>query len=313
MKRLVIWSCILLALLGVLGIAAIHIVRNSEPEEGISLYYLSAEEDQLIPVLYQPEESEVNALAAELYLQQQTLPEDREEELHLLVPEDVKVLNYSVDNELLVLDFSAEYSQMTVEREILVRAGLVRLFTQMSDVRKVQFQVEGEALTGSDGLTVGTMTAGKFVENSGKEINSYLKTTMTLYFADSEENLLSAEERSVYYNSNVPIERVVVEQLVKGTSQEDLSAVLPTDLNILSVTIQDEICYVNLGDNFTTLVESAAGGLDPELAVYAIVNSLADTCKVSKVQISVNGHTDLVVGEVDLSTLLGRREDLILQ
>ncbi len=311
MKKILIWIFGILVLLGCLGTAVLFLVGNSEEETGYQLYYLSQDEDQLISVYHDAEEADPSALAAELYVLQQTLPEDNADDVKLLLPESVILLNLSLEDNLLLLNFSSEYYDMSTEREILVRAGMVRLFTQISEVEKIQFQVEGEPLISAEGIEAGTMTADRFVENSGKEINSYTKSAMTLYFADESQTKLVAEERSVYYNSNVPLERVVVEQLINGPQTEGHYAVLPSDLNILSVTIQDEICYVNLDNSFVSLLEQSSSTLNPELAVYAVVSSLTDTCRVSKIQISVNGNTNVDIGSVNLGNLLSKREDLI--
>lgn len=311
MKKLILWLLLGVTLLGVLGSAAFFLLQNGEEEGGYKLYYLNQEEDKLMYEAGMAEESDSNALIAELYLLQQTLPEKNKDGLKLLLPEDVTLQNFSLDNELLTLNFSSGYTQMSVEREILVRAGMVRLFTQIQGVKRVQFQIDGEPLTNAEGQEIGSMTESRFVENSGKEINSYQKTTLTLYFADKDGGKLVPEERSVYYNSNVPLEKVVVEQLVKGPKDPEHMATLPSELNILSVTTQDQICYVNLDGSFATHFELATNVLDPELAVYSIVTSLADDCQVDKIQISVNGKTSVTVGTVDLGGLFSVREDLL--
>ena len=69
---------------------------------------------------------------------------------------------------------------------------------------------------------------------------------MTLYFTNESGDGLTAEQRNIYYSTNVPLERVVVEQLVKGPAQAGHYAVLPPELKILSVTVSEGICYVIL-------------------------------------------------------------------
>ena len=54
------------------------------------------------------------------------------------------------------------------------------------------------------------------MENSGKQINDYKYISMDLYFSDETGEKLKSENRALYYSSNVPLERVVVEQLIKG-------------------------------------------------------------------------------------------------
>lgn len=303
MKKLIGWILGILVLLGALGTAAFFLLRAGEEEEGYKLYYLSQEEDQLIPLAGDAEEQDPNALVMELYVLQQTLPKKNNDEVKLLLPADVSLLNYALEDELLTLNFSPEYAGLSVEREILVRAGMVRLFTQIPNVKKVQFLINGDPLKNEQGLEIGPLSASRFVENSGKEINSYIKTTMNLYFADKDGKVLVPEERNVYYNSNVPLEKVVVEQLVKGPKDAEHLPTLPQELNILSVTIQEGICYVNLDANFKTLLEAQNSTLDPEMAVYSIVNSLTSVCQVNKIQISVNGQTNVQIGSVELGNL----------
>ena len=66
------------------------------------------------------------------------------------------------------------------------------------------------------------MTQETFVENSGKQINDYKYISMDLYFSDETGEKLKSENRALYYSSNVPLERVVVEQLIKGPQESGL-------------------------------------------------------------------------------------------
>lgn len=312
MKKIVLWICVAVLLLGAAGTGIFLFLGHDEDETGYQLFYLNADEDELVPWDGLAEESDPSALVAELYLLQQTLPEKQKgEEVKLLLPEDVILMNFSIDGEALLLNFSSGYADMTREREILVRAGMVRLFSQIPGVKKIQFMIEDEPLKDSDGTELGFMSARRFVENSGKELNSYIKTSMTLYFADKEGKMLVPEERNVYYNSNVPLEKVVVEQLVKGPKESEHMTTLPPEMHILSVTIQDDICYVNLDGSFKNLLELTGNTLKTELAVYSIVNSLASVCQVNKIQLSINGKTNEQVGTTVIDGLLSPRSDLI--
>ena len=101
--------------------------------------------------------------------------------------------------------------------------------------------------------------------------------------------MLLPEERKVYYSSNVPLERAVVEEIVKGPKQDGHYPTLPAETNILSVTIQEGICYVNFDDSFTNSILS----VQEEIPIYSIVNSLASVCHVNKVQFSINGSSSV--------------------
>ena len=101
---------------------------------------------------------------------------------------------------------------------------------------------------------------------------------MTLYFTNESGDGLTAEQRNIYYSTNVPLERVVVEQLVKGPAQAGHYAVLPPELKILSVTVSEGICYVNFDETFV----NPPLDIEPEITIYAIANSLAETCHVEQ-------------------------------
>ena len=165
----------------------------------------------------------------------------------------------------------------------------MRTFVQVPGVRRLKLQVNGSPLLDSSGREVGALTRDSFVENSGKEINTYQSIAMKLYFTDESGSVLLPEERKVYYSSNVPLERAVVEEIVKGPKQDGHYPTLPAETNILSVTIQEGICYVNFDDSFTNSILS----VQEEIPIYSIVNSLASVCHVNKVQFSINGSSSV--------------------
>ena len=103
-------------------------------------------------------------------------------------------------------------------------------------------------------------------------------------------------------------EKLIVEQLIKGPSSGSSQSVIPVETKVLGVSVKDHICYVNLDEGFlnNTYV------IDPELTIYAIVNSIVEGGSSSKVQISVNGKSDInYMGKVDLSKPLSRNLEIV--
>ena len=129
--------------------------------------------------------------------------------------------------------------------------------------------------------------SGMLSEDLGENINSYIHTSLNLYFANENGDRLKKENISVYYSSNVPLEREVVERLLKGPKSEELKPTLSPNTKILSVSIVEGICYVNLDKSFLT----DSMDVQEELPLFSIVNSLTDACNVRGVQISVDGKT----------------------
>lgn len=83
---------------------------------------------------------------------------------------------------------------------------------------------------------------------------------------------------------------------------------LNSNTRVLGVTVKDGVCYVNFNDGFLTQTNNVTG----EVVIYSIANSLIELPNVNRVQIAVNGKTDLIYRETfDLSTIFDRNLDLV--
>lgn len=255
------------------------------------MYYLSLEANKVVENACEPEASSGDEMIQEFVDRLNETPEG--EDYQRLMPKDVKIDSYSLEDSTLTLTIGGDYEQMERPREVLVRVGLVRAFTQISGVDRVQIVTENGELKDSAGNAIGAMTRESFVENTGSEINNYQYTTLTLYFANETGDKLVPETRSVYYSTSVPLERVVVEQLVKGPAEEGHYAVLPSDTNILSVTTSENIAYVNFDNTFMNGTMSVV----QEIPIYALVNSITTNCPVQRVQFSIDGESDVTFRE----------------
>lgn len=255
------------------------------------MYYLSLEANKVVENACEPEASSGDEMIQEFVDRLNETPEG--EDYQRLMPKDVKIDSYSLEDSTLILTIGGDYEQMERPREVLVRVGLVRAFTQISGVDRVQIVTENGELKDSAGNVIGAMTRESFVENAGSEINNYQYTTLTLYFANETGDKLVPETRSVYYSTSVPLERVVVEQLVKGPAEEGHYAVLPSDTNILSVTTSENIAYVNFDNTFM----NGTVNVLQEIPIYALVNSITTNCPVQRVQFSIDGESDVTFRE----------------
>ena len=267
---------------------------RSESEEKTAdyfMYYLSLDGNQVVEDACEPEASQREELIQEFAEKFNETPE--KEDYQRLMAKDVEIEGWTLEDSTLTLKIRGPYESMSRPREVLVRAGLVRGFTQIPEVERVQITTEDGELKDSSGNVIGPMTRESFVENAGKEINNYQYTTLTLYFANETGDKLVSETRSVYYSTSMPLERVVVEQLVKGPSEEGHYAVLSPDTNILSVTTSDNIAYVNFDETFVNGTISVA----QEIPIYALVNSITTNCPVQRVQFSINGESDVTFRE----------------
>lgn len=219
------------------------------------------------------------------------------------------LLSYSIAEDQLTLVFDENYKWQPVTTEVLVRAAIVRTLTQIDGIQYVTFQINSEPLTDSYGAVIGTMTADLFIDNAGNEINTYEKVRLNLYFANETGDGLKAVSRSVVYNSNISMERLVVEQLIAGPGEgEKAFPTINPDTKIVSVNVKDGTCYVNLDNIFLTQIYNVTS----DVTIYSITNSLVELSNVNRVQISINGDTAVNYKEnISLSTVFERNLELV--
>lgn len=154
------------------------------------------------------------------------------------------------------------------------------------------------------------MTADSFIENAGNEINAYEKVNLRLYFAnETGDRLVEENRRNVVYNSNISLEKLVVEKLVEGPAAEGAYPTVNPMTKIISVTVQDGTCYVNLNNDFLSQPYNVAS----DVTIYSITNSLVELPNVNRVQISINGETNLSYREnMSLNTVYERNLDILV-
>lgn len=123
------------------------------------------------------------------------------------------------------------------------------------------------------------------------------KRVISLYFADPIDNKLVAEQREIA--KVVGIARAAIDELIKGPAGSGLQATLPSSTKLLDINIrEDGLAIVDFSnDLIRDLPVSAAA---EELAVYSIVNTLAQFPTVQEVEMRVDGRTvDTLLGYVD--------------
>ncbi|MCR5283929.1 MAG: GerMN domain-containing protein [Lachnospiraceae bacterium] len=259
------------------------------------IYMVNKEETKVDFYECSIEEDNQQKLLDYLLLQLQEVPQDTQ--YRAAIPDGVSLPELILKDETAVLNFSEDYYNLSTGGEILSRAAIVRTLTQVPGVMYCGFQIGGNALTSATGMPVGIMRADMFIDNNGKEINTEEKVTLALYFANAEGNGLVRVDRDVIYSSNIPIERLVMEQLILGVNEPEMEMgaypVISDSTRLLSVTEKDGICYVNLDTGFMAQTLDVT----PEVALYSIVNSLVELSAVNRVQFSVNGATNLVFRE----------------
>lgn len=274
-----------------LQLAACQGREEEQSGNAYQVYYLNREETRITAVTaYLEEESQEEQVKALLDTMALT-PEDVT--LKATVGSSFQVTGYKIEEGQLNLEVDEAYYKLSPTTEVLARAALVRTLSQAEGINHVVMYVGGQALTDRSGAAIGPMTADSFIDNAGEEINTNEMVTLKLYFTNQSGDRLVETSMTMEYNTNISQEKLVVDCLVKGPDMEGAYPVLNPSTRVLSVTVKDGICYVNFDESFLTQVYNVTA----DVVIYSITNSLVELPNVNKVQIAVNGKTDLVFRE----------------
>lgn len=287
----------------VLGAVVFSGCGKKETESKYKIYYVNEEQGEVLAESFVPSEETTQTMLEEMTEKLNK----KNAEGHTLLPENIEIQSCVDDDGMIRVDFNQEYHDLNPVDEVLLRASIVKDYVQIPNIYLVTITAEGTPIVDSQGQEIGAMSLDSFLENTGKEIMAYQYKELNLYFTNEEGNQLVPEARQVYYNGNTPIEKVIVEQLLRGPGESGHYATLPSDTRIVGVSVADGIAYVNLGKQFV----DEALPVDAQIPIYSIVNSLIDAGNVSQVQISINGDTSLLFKDkVDMNQLFQANHEL---
>lgn len=293
-------------LLAILAVIFTGCGKEAPAADGTVVYYLNKDVTSIVPVSCKLTGDGPEIRVEEFLAKLESAPESVD--LRRTIPESVKILSYTLDRKQLYLDFSAEYLNMDKATEVLVRAAIVKTMVQVDEVSFIGIRVAGEPIKDSTGSTIGLMNENTFLDNMGSEENATKITNLNLYFANKTGDKLKNQSCVVEYNANVAVEKVIVEQLIAGPTEEGYYATIPKDTKVMNVTTKDGVCYVNLDTGFTGQGYDVLG----TVTIYSIVNSLTELPGVTDVQILVNGETNISYKDnISLETIFQRNMEMI--
>lgn len=299
--------CVLLA--GTMLTAAVTGCGKEEAalEQQIKVYYVNSSETGIISQDYEliAPVNDTDAAIKELIDVLGQMPDRLQYEAPL--SGDIHLIGYSLNDKLLTMNFSPNYTNLGRTIEILDRAAIVRTFTQLENVDYVSFQIEGTPITDHYGNVIGNMSADTFIYNAGNEINTYEKVELKLYFASEDGKKLIPVYRSVVYNSNISMEKLAVEQVINGPNTDIAYPTVSKETKVRSINVKDGVCYVDFDTAFLTQTGSAS----TEAVIYSVVNTLTELPNINKVVFSVNGESAFTLMDYLISGSYERNLDLV--
>lgn len=299
-------ACFFLALL--LSLFSLCSCGGGDAKENtVRVFYLNAEKNALLTGEHVLEAESAYGQAGELL---DLLEADGPDIRYAPPVSGFACRDFSIEEGTITVEFSSEYRSMDVITEKLTRAAIVNTLCGVESIRRVTIRVNGALLIDDRGNKSENMTADQFIYNSGSEMLNFERAEMHLYFADAEGKKLVETYRTVVFNGNIPLEKLVVEQIIAGPNGDFNYPTLNENTKIINIVTRDNICSVTFDRTF--LQETYP--VTPEVAIYSIVNSLTELPAIRQVQIIVEGVEDPVLLETfsfDSETLFQKNTTIV--
>lgn len=287
MKRVI---CVLLAA-ALLGLAACSPPPEAE-EDGLRLWFAAPGAEQSRDVsaalgscAYGAEDGSVPALLSALLAGP---PADSG--LAQLIPQGVRLDRWSVDNRIALVELSREYDALTGIDRTLADYCVALTLCQLPGVDGVRLSDGGN---GEGRL----LRAGDAIFSGAEE--EPVEVTAALYFRRAGSRTLGYELRVFRLTEEEAPAKAVLEALISGPEDGGLSALLPPELAVRTVWVDDGVCYADLSAALLAAPPDSAE--EQELVISSLVETLCSLDKVEQVRLLVEGEPLTAYGGLDLS------------
>ncbi|MCH5252548.1 MAG: GerMN domain-containing protein [Lachnospiraceae bacterium] len=284
---------------------------GEQGKNNYQIYYIDSDGAGLVSEEYQAKASRQDTvnIIRELFDQMKTGGKDGIYQIP--VSPEVEISNFQIKENQLSVYFSAGYNAKTGIEEILSRAAIVKTLCQVEGIEHVEFYIEDQPLMIA-GNAVGMMNADSFT-TSLSETREAQSRQVALYFADASGKQLIEVSSDVTYDATEPLAKLLLEELIAGpdTMNLDTSVIhpsIPSGTKINSITIRDNICYVDLSNEFNEMLAEVSS----DVTIYSIVNTLCELSNVNRVQFTIAGELQEQYGETkEFHTAFERNLNLI--
>ena len=210
-------------------------------------------------------------------------------------PQGTTLLGLELDGSHLTVDLSGAYSSLSGIFLTLADYCMTLTLTQVPGVKVVSVTVEGQELAYRDHQN---FRAQDVLMTTADDVVGTVEAT--LWFLGADGTTLVPEQRTLELYEGDSQAQVLVNALLEGPQNKELTSALPEGFGILSIWTEEDICYVNLPSS----VCDAASGDASRFTIRALVDSLCSLDTVDGVQIRVDGESRARYGEVDISGIL---------
>lgn len=213
------------------------------------------------------------------------------------------------DDPTVKFHFTTEYNALTPVEKIGMRASIVYSLAALDFISGVDFYIEDAPLMTATGKTVGSIYPSQIKMEVLDPNPATTPYTLSLYYLGADGKL-EKEVRGVVVSDSASVEKLLVEEMIKGPSVDGLVATMPKDTKINEVKVANGTCYIDL--SFDIKSKFFITNEQRENMIYSLVNSLTELPQIKKVVVYLDGQSGIAfTDQIDFGDTLERSEKYI--
>ena len=207
-----------------------------------------------------------------------------------IIPENTKVLDMSLDNKLLKINFSKEFLNINKDNEEKAIESLIYSLTELDEVDNIMIFIEDNILTKlpNSNKMLPSILNRDFGINKIYDITALNNTSkVTIYYFTNIDDKYSAVPVTLFTNDNQEKIEVIIKDLKSSNIyQTDLVSFLSNNAKLLDYEIEENKVKLNFNQY---LLDTFYDDSLLEEVKYAISNSIKDSLNINNIEILING------------------------
>lgn len=294
MRKWMICFCVLLVLICT-G------CENTEQREPLALYYRAAEISYSDNGLVRPEAADralsrdVDSVAIRYFAGPQS------DELVSPFPKGTELIGYDLIDGILYLELSGTMAGLGGADLSLALTCINLTFSQLDRVTAIEISAPGYQLAGQESIRL--QADQILLEDNSLEI---AEDSLNIYYADESNRYLIPTQIKTKLESVPEQAAYAVSMLAQMPEDTGLRRTLPRNTEILDLSIENEVCILDLSDDFYR--NRPTSEAEERMTILSIVNTLTEFEGIESVQFYVEGAALTTYHTMDLSLRYQRDE-----
>lgn len=204
-----------------------------------------------------------------------------------IIPENTKLLDYSLKDGLLKLNFNEKILEVSMENEEKMLESIIFSLTTIKDINKIMIFINGERLTElpHSHKKLDLYLDRSFGINKVYEITTLNNTKMVTLYYLSQNNNYYIPISKIVNDENDKVEIIINNLKTNTFNNSNLSSHLNYQVELINYELNENTLNMNFND---ILLDSIYDGKLKEEVKYSIYYSIYDTLGINEIIFQIN-------------------------